>query len=265
MRRIILFNIVIATICASAYADCPLDHLIIGCNRDGIAGTEDDRRLFIDCEQKYRHSGDTDYERWYYPLHESIFPSYSYRIGEPGFDAFQDSDPGERHTYDPNRALAGTPNLDYSVTILCLALSPGLQAVHKDYPQFTISGVGEAFNHSNLHSLRGDSHVHMSYQATQGETLLWITFQVGDALEDGHSYEPSAPVTIVFNAEPRAGDLAVDGWVDIADLCELCRYWLAPESSIHNDYGERADTDRDGLVDWFDFARMASNWRVPPE
>ncbi len=263
MRRMILLNIVVATVCASARADCPLDHLVIGCNCDGAPGTEDDRRLFVDCTQKYHHSGDAEYERWYYPLHESVFPSYPYRIGEPGFDAFQNTDRGEEHTYDPNRTLAGEPNLDYSVTVECIARSPGLQAVHKEYPQFTMGDIGDTFNHSYIHSLHQDSHIHMSYQATDGGNLHWITFRVHDGRVDNDRYESSRPFTIVFNTEPPAGDLAVDGRVDGADFREFSRYWLSLESSRRNDYCERADTDRDGFVDFFDFARLAANWRAP--
>jgi hypothetical protein len=64
----------------------------------------------------------------------------------------------------------------------------------------------------------------------------------------------------VFNVEPLAGDLLVDGVVDTADLAELSRYWLSPESSRHSDFCERADTNRDGAVNLRDFARMAANW-----
>ncbi|MEN6575705.1 MAG: dockerin type I domain-containing protein [Phycisphaerales bacterium] len=246
--------------CLPAAAECPLDHFIIGCNRDGVEGTPDDRILFVDSWQKYRDSDETPYANWFYPLHKSIFTSYSYRIGEPGFDAFQAVKPSATYTYDPNRSLAGDPDLDYCVTVECLALSDGLRAVHKDYPQFTIDAVGQTFDHSYIHYLRGDSHIHMSYQATGGESLHWITFRVFDSLEDGDRYEPSDPFTIVFNVEPPAGDLVVNGLVDIADLAELSHSWLSPESSRHSDFCERADTNRDGVVNLRDFARMAANW-----
>lgn len=243
-------------------AECPLDHLIIGCNRDGVFGTEDDHKLFAACVYKYRRSGDTEYANWFYPLRRSIFPSYGYRIGEPGFDAFQGTNPEARHTYDPNRALAGEPDLDYRVIVKCIAVSDGLRAVHKEYPQFTIEGAGESFNHSYLYSLRGDGHMHLSYQALDGENLKWITFEIHDELDDEDRYEPSAPLTIVFNAEPPAGDLVVDGSVDFFDLSALSDYWLAPASSRRNDYCERSDMNRDGVVDVYDLALMARNWRV---
>ena len=80
---------VVTLICLSygvaVRADCPLDHLLIGCNRDGVEGTDDDTKLFVDCSQKYRDSGETDHANWFYPLQKSIFSSYGYRIGEPGF------------------------------------------------------------------------------------------------------------------------------------------------------------------------------------
>ncbi len=245
-----------------AQAGCPLDHFLIGCNRDGIEGTEDDRTLFVDSVQKYRHSGETEYANWFYPLQKSIFPSYSYRIGEPGFDLFQALYPGEILTYDPNRSPQGHPDLDYRVVVECVALSAGLRAVHKDYPQFTIDAAGQSFDHSYIHNLRGDSHIHMSYQATDGEGLHWITFRVRDSLEDGDLLEPSEPFTIAFIAAPLEGDLAVDGVVDTMDLIEFSRYWLRPGSSRHNDYWERADSNRDGHVDLSDFARLAANWRT---
>jgi len=246
--------------CPSARAECPLDHFIIGCNRDGVEGTPDDKALFVDSWQKYRDSDETQYANWFYPLQKSIFTSYSYRIGEPGFDAFQAVKPSASYTYDPNRSLAGDPDVDYCVTIACVALSAGLRAVHKDYPQFTIDAVGQTFDHSYIHNLRGDSHIHMSYQATDGESLHWITFRVFDSLEDADQYEPSEPFTIVFNVEPPAGDLVVDGVVNLVDLAEMSCRWLSSESSRHNDFCERADTNRDGVVNLLDFAPMAANW-----
>ncbi len=243
-------------------AECPLDHLIIGCNRDGIMGTDDDKQLFVDCEHKYRNSGDIEHTNWYYPLYESIFPTYPYRVSEPGFDAFQSFDPSEGHTYDPNRAPIGLPLIDYDFVIECVALSPGLQVVHKDYPQFALTQAGDSFDHSNLHDLYGEPHVHLSYQALDGETLHWVTFRVYDALDDGDSYQPSPSVAIVFNTEPLPGDLVIDGTVNMDDLVRFSDYWLAPESSRENDYCERADANRDGLVDFADFAHLAANWRM---
>jgi len=142
--------------------------------------------------------------------------------------------------------------------IECISISSGLRAVHKDYPQFTIDDVNDPpINHSEIHALRGDPHMHMSYQAVDGTSLFWITWQMYDELGQ---YEPSEPFTLVFNTEPLAGDLVVDGTVDIYDLTELSYYWLRDEGSINNDYYERADSNRDGKVNMLDFARLASNW-----
>lgn len=263
MRPLYTVIITISLACGCVVrAECPLDHLIIGCNRDGIEGTADDCTLFLDCSQKYRNSSQTPYGNWFYPLQKSIFPSYAYRIGEPGFDLFQAIDPGSSTTYEPNWAPAGAPGVDYRFIIECVDLSTGLRAVHKDYPQFTLDAPGQDFDHSAIHSLRGDSHVHISYQATSGTTLQWISFRVVDALDDGDQYEPSEPITIVFNVEPLAGDLVVDGQVGPADLAQLAYHWLSGESSLQNDFCERADSNRDGFVDLLDFARMAANWRT---
>lgn len=244
-------------------AECPLNHFIIGCNSDGIWGTYDDRKLFVDCRQKYRDSGDTEYINWFYPLHESIFSSYSYRIGEPGFDIFQNYNAGAAYTYDPNRCFTGEPNTDYQIIVECVSISSGLRAVHKDYPQFTIGEAGEMFNHSYIYNLRGDGHMHLSYQAVDGVNLHWITYRIYDALADPNDpnhFQPSQPFTIVFNQEPLPGDLAVDGIVNIKDLLEFNYYWLYNEGSRINDYYERADANRDGIVNFVDFALLAGNW-----
>ena len=256
----LFFTAVVLTYSPFGRAECPLDHVIIGCNEDGIFGTDDDMTLFFDCSQKYRSSGDTDYGNWFYPLRKSIFSSYRYRVGEPGFDVFQDTNPYASYTYDPNRAVFGVPDVDYSLFVECIDLSPGTRAVHKDYPQFTIADSNEGFNHSDILSLRNDGHLHMSYQADSGEQLRWMTFRVYDTLDDGDSYQPSQPVTIVFNIEPLPGDLVVDGHVDMEDLVRFSENWGAPKSSIENDYCERADANRDGFVDFTDFALLASSW-----
>jgi hypothetical protein len=254
--------ILVAVSCRPTWAECSLDHLIIGCNRDGIEGTDDDEQLFVDCKHKYRHSGDTEYANWFYPLYESAFPTYPYRISEPGIDAFQSVDPSEDHTYDPNCAPTGLPLIDYDLVIECVAFSPGLQVVHKDYPQFTLAQAGDSFDHSDLHALYGEAHVHLSYQAGDGQGLYWVTFRVRDALDDGNLYRTSRPVTIVFNVAPLRGDLVVDGEVSMDDLARFSEYWVASESSMENDYCERTDVNRDGFVDFVDFAHLAANWRA---
>ncbi|MGD2095542.1 MAG: dockerin type I domain-containing protein [Phycisphaerales bacterium] len=256
--------VVILAISSISLAECPLDHFIIGCNRDGVVGTDDDRKLFVDCRQKYRDSGSIEYDNWFYPLHKSIFPSYPYRLGEPGFDAFQDYNPNASYTYDPNRCFPGEPDTDYRIIVECLSLSPGLRIVHKDYPQFTIDEAGGSFNHSYIFDLRGDPHMHLSYQAVDGENLHWVTYCVYDEFADPNDpnhLEPSEPFTIVFNREPLAGDLVVDGMVDIKDLAEFSYYWLGEGGDKVNDYYERTDANRDGLVDFLDFALLASNWQ----
>jgi hypothetical protein len=134
--------------------------------------------------------------------------------------------------------------------------------VHKDYPQFTITDPNEGFNHSAILNLRNDGHLHMSYQADSGEELRWITFRVCDVLDDGDTYQPSRPATIVFNTEPLPGDVVVEGTVNTDDLLRFSESWLAPMSSRENDYCERADANRDGRVNFVDFAHLAANWRM---
>ena len=133
-------------------AECPLDHFIIGCNRDGVWGTQDDRCLFVNAWQKYRDSGDIPHGAWHYPLQRAVsfIKDYPYRIGEPGFDAYQTFDPFASYTYDPNRALAGEPYLDYRIVVECIALSPGLRAVHKEIPQSTVDAIIKGARTGNI-------------------------------------------------------------------------------------------------------------------
>jgi hypothetical protein len=247
-------------------AECPLDHFIIGVNQDGIEGTNDDRILFVDCSQKYRDSGTVEYSNWFYGLNESIFTAYRYRLGEPGFDSFQNYNSNAAYTYDPNRAISGQPNIDYKIIVQCVSISQNLRVVHKDYPQFTIDKPGQNFNHSYIHELRGDSHMHLSYQGADGENLFWITYYLYDELADVNNpndpnhYQPSKPFTIVFNTEPLKGDLVINNIVDQNDLVELSYYWLGNRANRANDYYERTDINRDGIVNFIDFALFARNW-----
>jgi hypothetical protein len=240
--------LVIAGLC---FGDCPLDHFLIGRNQDGIAGTTDDNELFVDCTQKYRHSdpehsGDPTWLNWHYPLYYN--PRYDrYQIGEPGFDTIK--------TDDPNRQLQGTANIDYQIIIECISIKPGFIAKNSTLG-IELNEAGDCINHSSL----SDPHLHLEYRAPapSGETdLQWITYIIYDQLG---TYGQSEPFSVVFVKDPLAGDLAIDGIVDINDLAEFCFYWLKDNGSRENDYYERADAYKDGQVNLLDFAAFASNW-----
>jgi len=237
---------------STCIADCPLDHFLIGKNEDGITGTHDDDKLFVDCTQKYRHSDpdhneDPTWLHWYYPMYYNV--RYDrYAIGEPGFDVIQNN--------DPNRQLTGTPNVDYRIMIRCVAIKPNFSA-RNTTEGILLDEVGDEFNHSVL----SESHLHLEYRApapSGGQDLQWITYVLYDAMG---IYQDSEPLTVVFVREPLAGDLVVDGIVDIEDLAELYCDWLKDGADRPNDYYERADANRDGRVDLLDFSLFAANWR----
>jgi len=261
LPTIILSFITVTLISVPLYAQCSLDHLIIGRNEDSEPNTPDDNKLFIDSWQKYRHSdpdpaNPVDYRNWYYPLFKSFFPTYPYRIGEPGFDVYSGSVPPNYYNFDPNRCPSGIRNVDYQLVIECVAISPGLVARLNDYlPNFYLSAPGDKLHYSQLPV----DHIHFSYRAEDNVNLYWISFCVYDELDDGNQYQPSEPFTIVFNLEPLPGDLYVDGSVDIADLTRFVYYWLCDDGSRHNDFYERADADRNGFVNLMDFAFLAAN------
>src|SRR4030042_853563 len=246
--------VLILIISVSAPADCPLDHLLIGCNPDGIAGTEDDMKLFVDCTMKYRHSdpkqsGEATWLNWYYPLYYN--EKYGrYQIDEPGFELIEDN--------DPNRQITAVPDVDYRIIIRCLSIAPDF-AVWNSSIGVIFDKPGNTFNYSGF----WDSHFYLQYRTATpaGETgFFWATFQMYDEIESVNRYEVSEPFTIVFAGEPLDGDLAVDGTVDVMDLVEFSYYWLGDGGCKANDYYERADANRGGIVDFYDFALMASNW-----
>ncbi len=246
--------IIVLAMAVRAPAPCPLDHLLIGCNADGIFGTGDDNKLFVDCSQKYRHSdpnnsGEPTWLNWYYPLYYN--ERYDrYQIDEPGFDTIEDA--------DLQRVLTGTPNTDYRIIVECVSITPGF-VVNNTSLGITLDKAGDTFNHSSL----SEPHLHLQYRAPApaGATELhWVTCRLYDEIDDGDRYEPSEPFTIVFVRSPLAGDLIIDGRVNWQDLAEFAYYWPSRNSSGANDYYERADADKSGYVDFDDFALLTSNW-----
>lgn len=243
-----LFIIILAST-GLCFAECPLDHFEIGCNRDGITGTADDNELFVDCSQIYRHSDpahneDPTWLYWHYPLYYSVI-YHDYTIGEPGFDTIKAD--------DPNHCLSGTPMVDYDIIIEVVSISPGLRGVFQGSPAFTLSQAGDSFNHSSF----SDPHMHFTWRAPTNSQLYWITFRMHDTKG---KYLPSEPFSMVLVEDPPVGDLVIDGKVDWNDLAEFCYFWLQDNGDRSNDYYERADVNKDGKVDFKDFCLLASNW-----
>jgi len=254
--KIFTWTVVLLLVSGVCSADCPFDHFLIGCNQDGIIGTADDNKLFVDCTQKYRHSdpghsGDPTWLNWHYPLYYNI--RYDrYQIGEPGFDVITNN--------DPNSQLQGIADVDYRIIIECISIKPGFIAKNSILG-IEINASGDWINHSAL----SDTHLHLEYRSPSpsGATdMQWITYILCD---DIGGYEPSEPFSVVFVKDPLAGDLVIDGVVDINDLAEFCYYWLQDNGDRSNDYYERADANRDGQVDFLDFAMLANHWLLGDE
>ncbi|MBN1816960.1 MAG: hypothetical protein JW828_06340 [Sedimentisphaerales bacterium] len=260
MKSIMWISAVLSVTAVFGYADCPLDHLLIGCNPDGVWGTKDDHTLFLDCSQKYRHSdpehsGDPTWKYWHYPMYYNA-RYQRYQIGEPGFDVFGPE--------DPNHMLQGLAGVDYHILIECVSISPGLIA--RDPAGRQLDEPGDTIDHSML----SESHLHVQYRwPLSGDefdpnSLCWITYRLHDTLADDQLYASSEEVTILFFNDPPPGDLIVNHSVDEWDLSRFLRFWLFDEGGRNNDYYERADINRDSRVNLLDFSMLAQNWRYSP-
>ena len=260
----------------AASADCPYDHLVIGCNADGRPNTPDDNVLFLDIHDLYRRSDPNhrDEPTWLHWFH-TLFPlggdpgASTFVISEPGFDVCHHPDePGVYAHEDPARCLLGTPDVQYRIIVECLDISPGFQAGSL-FGDILLKEPGDTFNHS----AQSDPHVHLYYTApAPGNELYWIQYRVYDNLynpaDPNHGYQPSPPVTVVFGREPQPGDIRVDGNVNLSDLEKLAGVWLQEsDGQIWNPHGQaaldrfdRADINRDYHVNLLDLNDLSLNW-----
>lgn len=248
--------LLVIMLCNSALAYCPLDHLFIGCNEDGIPGTADDMKLFVHSLHKYRNS--ENFGEWFYTLSVSGMDPHNFIINQPGFDEINDGSQYDHPLKDPNRSLSGVRNVDYQIMVQCLDISENFRVTNLT-GTIVLDEPGDFFNHS----AQPDTHIHLWYvwrssqPYVQPDELLWVTYQLYDAKG---KYSDSEPFSIAFVKEPLPGDLAMDGYVDVLDIERFGYYWLMQGASQNNDYYERADINKDGSVDFYDFAMLAQNW-----
>jgi hypothetical protein len=249
----LIFLFLTEFVCA---AGCPLDHYQIGINADGIAGTEDDNRLFVDCSQIYRHSdpnnsGGQTWLHWHYPMYfnERLI---RYQIGEPGFDVIR-NDPNQN---DPNQQLQGIANVDYQLYVECVSLRTGFSARNTTLGVL-LDSIGDRFCQSTL----TDPHIHLEYRAASplANEPYWITYRIVD---DKGLYETSEDFTLIFIKDPLDGDMVVDGTVNLLDLQYWLDYWLGDNGGRYNDFYNRSDINRDGHVNLIDFSMLAENWLI---
>ncbi len=235
MKKAALIFIILLAAVTRTPADCSLDHLGIGCNPDGDPNSiADNKVLFLDCTRKYHNTPD-EWERKYYNIPESWYGDY--RLSEPGLEMISDG----------TRTLAR----QYQIVVECVAISSDLTVLADNL--VVMAQVGDVL------SVAGD-HLHLTYrvpdEAAAGR-MQWITIRLRDELE---FYESAQECTIVFCQEPGAGDIQVDGKVDLADLAALAVKWLSNDGARINDYHERADINQDGKPDLVDFDVISRHW-----
>ena len=218
-----------------AFAGCPLDHLYIGCNPDGVVGNEDDNQLYIDCSEKYRNSP-SGWANRYYPLGGVSFFG-DYRLNQPGFNLISD---------DPSRVLSG----DVDLVIECVGISEEIAVIAGN--TIVMDDTNDSFEYSG-------GHVHLTWRvAVSGASKMqWVSLRV---IDNSGNYEPSRVCSIAFGVEPMVGDVSLDGEINVADLVEMMSWWLEGSGGPDNDFCERADCNVDGRVDLEDFALLAEVW-----
>jgi hypothetical protein len=62
--------------------------------------------------------------------------------------------------------------------------------------------------------------------------------------------------------ETRFSDLYFDSTVEAIDLMVLISHWLDSDCNPDNNYCDRADINRDGVVNLTDVSLLSSNWLV---
>lgn len=239
----------------SVQAACSLDHILVGCNPDGDPNTLDDNdMLYLNCFKKYRRCTlegnwpDDYWKNWYYAM-EPGWGGICY-LGEPGLDFID----------DPNC----TPQNNYDLKVECIALSDDL-TVHDSSLNILIEQPGDIFDYTT--SGNPIPHIHLTYRVSAGgeSQTQWFTFRIYDAQGN---YQPSEECTIIFCQPAIAGDIAVDGVVNILDLEKLAEHWLLASNETQlNVFGEAAidsfngtDINRDYQINFMDFALLAENW-----
>ena len=246
----------------SLFAGCPLDHVAIGCNPDGTWATADDYELCYDKTQLYRKSdpanpGVATWANRFYPLQG---PDYwgCYYSDQPGFGQMWDLNNTEHK-------LNGQRNTDYRLIAECTRISANFWAEDASYNKI-FQQAGDKFNISNY----DENHVHFFFVTQEPDKTHWISFIVYENVDFPAPYDPNnslyvaaAEYTIVFGKEPEKGDIFVDGKIDGCDLAILGRQWLQNalyDDLLKTDYFERADINKDGAVNFVDYACLASNW-----
>ena len=66
--------------------------------------------------------------------------------------------------------------------------------------------------------------------------------------------------TRIAGYEPRFSDLAYDNTVEAQDLSWFTSLWLNSGCNPNNNYCDRADINRDGIVDLVDYSLLSNNW-----
>lgn len=256
-------NIILILLFTNAiFAGCPLDHVSIGCNPDGIWGNADDYEIFYDKTQLYRKSdpinpGVAIWANRFYPFQGPDYWGYYYS-DQPGFGQMWDS-------VEIAHKINGVRNTDYKLIAECTRISENFWAEDASYNK-VFQQPGDTLNISNY----DDNHVHLFFVTEDPNETHWISFKIHENVNYPAPYDPNDSLytsaeeyTVVFGNAPEKGDIYVDGKTDTADLAILSKHWLQNalyEDLLRTDYFERADTNKDGVVNFVDYCYIALNW-----
>ncbi len=65
---------------------------------------------------------------------------------------------------------------------------------------------------------------------------------------------------VTVGSEPALSDITLDGPINLEDFAEIVSNWLNTSCNIGNNFCDRADINRNGIVDFLDFALFAENY-----
>lgn len=157
-------------------------------------------------------------------------------------------------------------NSGHAIHLVPLMIEPGLSCYRLDDFSFIDSTSGSSDPNDFLR-LRTD-HTDVLWYINRAQTgPNWLgclkgVFQLVDL--GSTNYQPSDPFILRFTNDPLflTPDIDASGFVDLFDLADLQQKWLMSDCQTP-DWCERADWNKDGVVDMAEAVYLFEEWLTP--